>query len=56
MYHIFAVSAQFIWVVEINGVENSDINGIISTLDSIGIKSGALKANCLTVWKARRRL
>ena len=40
----FAVSAQFIWVVEINGVENSDINGIISTLDSIGIKSGALKA------------
>ena len=40
----FAVSAQFIWAVEINGVENSDINGIISTLDSIGIKSGALKA------------
>ena len=25
-------------------MENSDINGIISTLDSIGIKSGALKA------------
>ncbi len=38
-----AVSSQFIWLVEIDGVENSDINGIRQTLDSLGIKSGALK-------------
>lgn len=38
-----AVSAQFIWLVEINGVENSDINSIIEALDELGIKSGALK-------------
>lgn len=41
---MFAALSQFIWVVEINGVENSDINSIIETLDRIGIKSGALKS------------
>lgn len=40
----FAVSTQFIWLVEINGVENSDINSIYETLDSLGIKSGARKS------------
>lgn len=39
-----AVSTRFIWLVEINGVENSDINSIIQTLDKLGIKSGALKS------------
>ena len=38
-----AVSTQFIWLVEINGVENSDVGSIIETLDELGIKSGALK-------------
>ena len=37
------VSSQFIWLVEVNGVENSDINSIYETLDSLGVKSGALK-------------
>lgn len=40
----FVLSTQFVWVVEINGVENSDINGIVKSLDDVGIKSGALKA------------
>ena len=38
-----AVSTQFIWLVEINGVENSDVDSIIETLDELGIKSSALK-------------
>lgn len=38
-----ALSTQFIWLVEINGVENSDVGSIIETLDELGIKSGALK-------------
>ncbi|MCD8181672.1 MAG: sporulation protein YqfD [Firmicutes bacterium] len=40
-----AALSQFIWVVEINGAENSDINSITATLDRLGIKSGALKRN-----------
>ena len=40
----FIISSQFIWIVEINGVENSDINSIIKVLDGIGIKSGGLKS------------
>lgn len=39
----FLVSSQFIWLVEINGVETSDINSIRATLDELGIKSGAPK-------------
>lgn len=42
---ITAVMSQFIWLVEINGVKNSDINSVISTLDRLGIKSGALRHN-----------
>lgn len=41
---LFAVSTRFIWVVEINGVEQSDIESIISTLDRLGVKSGARKS------------
>lgn len=39
----FAVLSQFIWLVEINGVENSDIESITAVLDDIGVKRGALK-------------
>ncbi len=39
-----ALSTRFIWLVEINGVENSDINGIVETLDRMGVKSGSLKS------------
>lgn len=38
------VSTRFIWLVEINGVENSDIVGITETLDKMGVSSGALKS------------
>lgn len=38
------VSTRFIWLVEINGVENSDIAGITETLDKMGVRSGALKS------------
>ena len=41
---ICVVSSRFVWLVEINGVQNSDINGIIETLDKLGIKNGALKS------------
>ncbi|MCH5210283.1 MAG: sporulation protein YqfD [Oscillospiraceae bacterium] len=41
---ICAASTRFIWLVEINGVENSDINSIMETLDRIGVRSGALKS------------
>lgn len=37
-------STRFIWLVEINGVENSDISGITETLEKMGVKSGALKS------------
>lgn len=40
---LFVISAQFIWIVEINGVENCDITSVVATLDRIGIKSGSLK-------------
>ncbi len=39
------ISTQFIWLVEINGVENCDLNSIMETLDKMGVKSGALKRN-----------
>lgn len=42
---VSVILSQFIWVVEINGVEKSDINSITNTLDSIGIKSGVLKSS-----------
>lgn len=38
------ISTRFIWLVEINGVENSDIASITETLDKMGVKSGALKS------------
>lgn len=37
--------SNHIWVVEINGVENADIQSISNTLDRIGVKTGALKNN-----------
>ncbi len=37
-------STRFIWLVEINGTENSDIAGITETLEKMGVKSGALKS------------
>ncbi len=40
---LFAVLSQFIWLVEINGVEKSDIESITALLDEIGVKRGALK-------------
>ncbi len=41
----FCITAsQRIWLVEINGVERSDINSIIATLDRVGIKNGAKKS------------
>ena len=38
------LSTRFIWLVEINGVENSDIAGITETLEKMGVRSGALKS------------
>jgi similar to stage IV sporulation protein len=40
-----AVMSQFIWVVEINGVENADYDKIIEALENDGVKSGSLKKN-----------
>ncbi len=39
------VSSQFIWLVEINGAEKSDIDDIIASLDSVGVRSGAWKGS-----------
>lgn len=41
---VCVLASRFIWLVEINGVQNSDINSIIETLDRLGIKRGALKS------------
>lgn len=38
-----AVSSQFVWVVEINGVESADYEKIIAALEENGVKSGARK-------------
>lgn len=38
------ISSQYIWLVEINGVENGDINSIISTLDRVGVRRGVRKS------------
>lgn len=40
-----ALTSQFIWVVEINGVENADYDKIIAALEQDGVVSGALKKN-----------
>lgn len=39
----FAITSQFIWVVEINGVERADYDKIIAVLEENGVKSGARK-------------
>lgn len=38
-----AIASQFIWVVEINGVENADYEKIIAVLEENGVRSGARK-------------
>lgn len=39
----FAISSQFIWVVEINGVETADYDKIIAVLEENGVRSGGRK-------------
>lgn len=44
MFILFiSIMSQYIWVVEINGVEISDYNTIAASLEKCGVKSGALK-------------
>lgn len=38
-----AIASQFIWVVEINGVETADYENIIAVLEENGVKSGVRK-------------
>ncbi len=38
-----AITSQFIWTVEINGVENADYEKIITILEENGVKAGAPK-------------
>ena len=44
---MICVSAQFIWTVEITGVENADIVKITKILEDCGIHAGAFKGSAL---------
>lgn len=49
-----AITSQFIWVVEINGVENADYEKIIAALEEDGVTSGALKKNIPSGYELKR--
>lgn len=51
-----AVMSQFIWVVEINGVENADYEGIIAALEECGVRSGALKKDLPSLSDIKQRI
>lgn len=54
---VFSIAvSQFIWVVEINGVEQADIESIAKTLDELGVKSGTLKKNIPDGMDIKRRI
>ena len=52
----FAVSSRYIWVVEINGAETIDMDKLVASLDSIGVKSGALKKSLPPGTEIKRRI
>lgn len=53
---VMTIMSQFIWLVEINGVKNSDIESIMNTLNSLGIHRGALRYNIPEGNEIKRRI
>lgn len=51
-----AVSTRFIWLVEINGADESNIESITKTLDEIGVRRGALKSKLPEGMEIKRRI
>lgn len=51
---LFLITSRFIWVVEINGVENTNVDRIIAVLEKNGVKSGALKKNLPSGYELKR--
>lgn len=50
------LSTRFIWLVEINGADEKNIDAIMQTLDEIGIKRGALKSQLPDGMTMKRRI
>lgn len=48
--------SQFIWVVEINGVENADYDSIIAVLEENGVRSGARKKDLPPLSEIKKRI
>lgn len=56
MIIFFAVTAQFIWIVEIDGVYESNQSQIIEILEQNGIKPGALKSSVPPISEVKNQL
>ena len=52
----FFISSQFIWAVEINGIENADYEAVVNSLEKCGIYTGARKKNADAAADIKKRI
>ena len=52
----FTISSRFIWAVEINGVEISDYNRVVESLEKSGIYPGARKSQIDEIAEVKKRI
>ena len=52
----FVVSSQFIWAVEIEGIENADYETVVKSLEKSGIYPGARKSKIDDIAQVKKRI
>ncbi len=56
MVLFFIITAQFVWVVKIDGIYESDMNQIVQILEENGVKPGAFKGSLPEISKIKNAL